>query len=380
MPMPSDRLRQLLRRFYGNRSIRLTPEGTRFILFTLAVGVAAINTGNNLLYLLLAMMLSLIVMSGILSEQSLRGLDIHRRLPDRLYANRPGHGVFTITNRKARLPTFSLRILDTVGKTTIDRGIHLLYLRPQASSMHTFPLQAPRRGLYRVEEVRLLTRFPFGLFTKVATVPLLSETVVYPELIPLPRRMQGALAAVGSEWERRRRGQGSALYNLRSYQAGDDSRAIHWKTSARQAVLMVREVEAEEDRRMTVHLPLLAPDGFAETPEGSSEPERQFERGVSLTASLLTHFQQQGHAVRLLLGDEDFGYGLDAPHMHRLLHALALCRPERDVETGGQPDERSRRGETRRVGEPMVVVWPWEGPVRSAQALGAMVLRAKDVA
>ncbi|TLY20952.1 MAG: hypothetical protein E6K66_09515, partial [Nitrospirae bacterium] len=50
------------------RSIRLTSEGTRFLLFTFGIGLAAINTGNNLFYLLLAMMLSLIVISGLLSE------------------------------------------------------------------------------------------------------------------------------------------------------------------------------------------------------------------------------------------------------------------------------------------------------------------------
>lgn len=378
--MRLSRLRQILRRFYRHRSIRLTPEGTRFILFTLAVGVAAINTGNNLLYLLLAMMLSLIVMSGILSEQSLKGLDIQRRLPDHLYANRPGHGVFTITNRKARLPTFSLRLMDTVGNTSVDRGIHLLYLRPRGAAWHRFPLQVSRRGLYRVEEVRLLTRFPFGLFAKVATIPLLSETVVYPEVIPLPRQVQGELAAMGSEWQRRRRGQGSTLYNLRGYHAGDDSRAIHWKTSARQGVLMVREVEAEEDRRMTVLLPLQAPEGFAETPEGSSEPERQFERAVSLTASVLTHFQQRGYAVRLRLGDEDLGYGVDAAHVHRLLHALALCRPEREVGPENRMDDGGRRIEVDRAGEPVIMVWPWDEPARPSLGGGTIVLRARDFA
>src|SRR5438105_13638821 len=63
------RLRDLLHSAYNYRSIRLTSDGTRFVVLTLAVGVAAINTGNNLLYLLLAMILSIIVHSGMISEQ-----------------------------------------------------------------------------------------------------------------------------------------------------------------------------------------------------------------------------------------------------------------------------------------------------------------------
>src|SRR2546426_12793719 len=84
--MRFERIREFFRWFYRYRSLRLTPERVRFLLLTLAVGVAALNTGNNLLYLLLAMMLSLIVMSGILSEQCLRHLVIRRRIPEHVFA------------------------------------------------------------------------------------------------------------------------------------------------------------------------------------------------------------------------------------------------------------------------------------------------------
>ena len=47
---------------------------------TLLVGFGAINTGNNLLYLLLGMMLALILLSGVLSETTLRKLRVRRRL------------------------------------------------------------------------------------------------------------------------------------------------------------------------------------------------------------------------------------------------------------------------------------------------------------
>src|SRR3954447_20727235 len=71
------------------RRLTFTREGKYFVGITVGVGFAAINTGNNLLYLLLGMMLSLIVASGILSEVSLRGLEVTRRPPSRLHAGRP---------------------------------------------------------------------------------------------------------------------------------------------------------------------------------------------------------------------------------------------------------------------------------------------------
>src|SRR5262249_58543928 len=78
-----------IRAMSRRRSIRFTPEGVRFLLFTLGIGLAAINTGNNLFYLLLAMMLSLIVVSGLLSEHCLRRLEFRRHMPDLIMANEP---------------------------------------------------------------------------------------------------------------------------------------------------------------------------------------------------------------------------------------------------------------------------------------------------
>src|SRR5690349_24747196 len=103
-----SRLRYLLTR----RSLRLTSEGTRFLLFTIGIGVAALNTGNNLFYLLLAMMLSLVVISGLLSEQCLRWLDFRRHLPDLIMADQPSTITVSITNRSRWLPSYSPRRFD----------------------------------------------------------------------------------------------------------------------------------------------------------------------------------------------------------------------------------------------------------------------------
>ena len=72
------------------RRLRATREGKYFVGITLGVGFAAVNTGNNLLYLLLGMMLSLIIASGILSEVSLRDLSLTRTPPDAL-SHRDSH-------------------------------------------------------------------------------------------------------------------------------------------------------------------------------------------------------------------------------------------------------------------------------------------------
>jgi hypothetical protein len=58
--------RQRLRRWFTPpRTLQITGAGRVYLLIALGVGLGALNTGNNLLYLLLGLMLSLIVLSGV---------------------------------------------------------------------------------------------------------------------------------------------------------------------------------------------------------------------------------------------------------------------------------------------------------------------------
>jgi uncharacterized protein (DUF58 family) len=360
------RLREFFRWFYRYRSIRLTSEGTRYVLLTLAVGVAAINTGNNLLYLLLAMLLSLIVMSGLLSEQSLKQLEFRRRMPDRIFANRPATVSLSIANRKRRLPTFSLRVLDVVAGEAVERGIRLLHAPPRSVTMQSYPILVARRGRFRIEGIKLLTRFPFGLFLKAATLPFASETVVYPEIKPLPAALRHDLAGLGHDQTASRRGPGVALYNLRRYQPGDDSRAIHWKTTARQRRLMVRETETEDQRRVVLALPTTVP----------VSARAAFEQAVSLTASLAASFHAQGYALRLLIGSQDIPYGAGEAHYDAVLRALALCQPELEAPL---PPGFHALPQWAASGEPTLVVLAWPDPEALSACRGVTrVLMATD--
>ena len=79
----------LLKRLPGwlwNRQVKTTREGYLFLGILIAVGAAATNTGNNLLYLVLAMMFAVLFASFMLSEYSLENLRLERELPRRVHA------------------------------------------------------------------------------------------------------------------------------------------------------------------------------------------------------------------------------------------------------------------------------------------------------
>jgi len=309
------RARRLFRHFLRHRSTRVTTEGTRFLFFTLAVAVAAINTGNNLFYLLLAMMLSIILMSGIMAEYCLRRLEFHRHLPPLVYAGEPMTATVVVANRKSRLPSFSLRLWDVTGEQEIDRGLTVWQLMPGASHILSYPLIATRRGRLCFDGVRVGTSFPFGLFYKKAYYSLDGSVVVAPVVRPVEKTLLQRLSLLGQDFSLPRKGHGSDLYNLRQYHAGDDSRTIHWLSTARTSKLMVREMEAEDQRRVTLILSLLAPLSY----------DPQFEEAVSLTASMARDLGARGYQVRLIAGETRSHFGQGEAHLLQIMETLALC-------------------------------------------------------
>src|SRR3989338_5242040 len=82
-----SRFKDSLRRWLKPpRRLRFTRFGTYVVLITLGIGLGAMNTGNNLIYLVFGMMLGFITASGVISEMSLRGLQVDWIIPTELFA------------------------------------------------------------------------------------------------------------------------------------------------------------------------------------------------------------------------------------------------------------------------------------------------------
>ncbi len=298
------------------RTIRPTREGWWLIGATLVVGLAATNTGNNLLYLILAMMLSFTAISGVLSEQALRRVRLRRGMPDRIFAGTPATFSVRLTNGKRRLPSYALYVAeaDPAGRTTPER--FFLKVDPQGHEGWTYSLVFPRRGRHPLPGLRLFTRFPFGLFIK-SSRPLQNQPVlVYPTVRPLARHEVPAALEAG--WrERHRRGRGVGLYNLRQYRPGDDPRLLHWKTSARAGDLILREREEEERPQVRLVLDDPAPGWDSDA----------VEKELSYAASVAAHAIRRGAALELVTGDGVLPSGTGEAHLDRVLERLALYAP-----------------------------------------------------
>ena len=298
------------------RVLRPTREGWWFIGAAFAIGLAATNTGNNLLYLLFAMLLGFITISGVLSEQAHRGLVVRRHIPDAVHAGAPAYFSLALANRKRRLPSFSLHLEEEDPASGVMRHHYVVRLGPDEQTTWTYPLLFPRRGRHRLPGYRVWTRYPFGLFTKATRLRERPEVLVLPAVHPLDGPTAGSLRWADGR-PRPRRGRGSDLDELRDFRDGDDPRRIHWKSTARTGRLILRELQEEEARRLRLVVYGPAPGA----------PEEAVERDISLTASLAAHWLRQGAEVQLVLPDGETPWGSHPRHLRLILEALALFRP-----------------------------------------------------
>jgi uncharacterized protein (DUF58 family) len=306
----------------------VTANGWWCIGIILGLGFAGTNTGNNLVYLLFSMLLSLLLVSIVLSEVALGRLRLRAVPPDDVYAGRPAIFGAVLANGKRRLASYAIGV--EVPAPEGRRVLGLGRLPAGAEQLLTWEAALPRRGRHRLPALRIQTRFPFGFYLKSHVVEVFDEVLVFPAVRPVaPGRFPDVRGTGGSAT--RRRGRGHDLYNLRPYRAGDDPRLIHWRSSAKAQALTVRELE--EDTALDVRVVLT---GAASGPDA-------LERGVSEAASLAVHFLRWGAAVEVA------GPGLMVPsgrgraHERAVLTALALYGPAAGEETRPAAPAGARR-------------------------------------
>jgi uncharacterized protein (DUF58 family) len=264
----------------------------------MVVALAALNTGNNLLYMVLACLLAGLLISGLLSRIVLGGVDVQLELPEHIFARRTVLAIAELYNEKQMMPSFSISLVSDVGQTErgkapdassrqiLDRPVYFSYIPHGQAARQNVELTFPRRGIYRQDALGLRTKFPFGFLQKTRRLKSGMEVVVYPQIQPTEEFYE-VLPLVSGELESYQRGRGNDLYAIRDYQFNDSARHVDWKASARIGALQVKEFAREDERRvMLVFDPYVNAQG---TEGGSAE---QFERAVTLCAGLAWNFYE----------------------------------------------------------------------------------------
>jgi uncharacterized protein (DUF58 family) len=295
--------------------LRLTRWGMAYLVASVVLGLAAVNTGNNALMALLGLALGSYVVSGTWSRQVLAAIEATVDLPMEVYADRPAVVDVELTNTSGYFPAHGLVIRDAAGRSVLRE----FFLATGQKRRHSVEVVFPNRGWHELGPWRLEVVLPLGFFLKSKILVASSQVLVYPRLLPASmasvrrgggRRSPDALESRGREGD---------VTQLRDFHEGDELRAIHWKQTARQQHLVVVE------RQRTTEKPVFyVVDPRLDDPTDPQQLER-FELLVSEVATGVVQRLREGIRVGLVVGS------LVGPPVRSVRRAPLLLRPLAEV-------------------------------------------------
>ncbi|HEY0788484.1 MAG TPA: DUF58 domain-containing protein, partial [Thermoanaerobaculia bacterium] len=240
--------------------VRLTRFGGAYLLFTLLIGFAALNTGNNSLYIGLAYMLAGLLVSGMASKGGLHHLQVELAGVDEAWAGKPAEATLRVRNRS--------RIWTVRDVVVVSEHLEEPVLVPIVPRRATVDVGArfvfPKRGPVRMQKLDLYTRYPFGLLLKKRRVRFEGEIVVFPRLLDTEVRRLAADAAKRDAIPRPRQGTGQEIFAFRDYVRGDSLRHVHWKKSASLGRWIMKQLQEEAGTSLAVAIDPVRPGSASE--------------------------------------------------------------------------------------------------------------------
>jgi uncharacterized protein (DUF58 family) len=331
----------------------VTREGVIYLALALVIAVAALNTGNNLLFIIVSAMLAAVVVSGVVSNAMLRRLDLEVDLPEHVFAGETISSRVTLANPRRLLPAFSVSVVTpersrrklqwsraefhfpfgrrkgsewvtlpdwklsyrrpaATAPPIFEGAVYFPYIAPHGNATGDVELSFQKRGLYSQDSFGLRSRFPFSFLIKTRRIALARELVVYPSVDQTDEALE-ILPMITGEFESFVRGRGFDLYRIREYTPDDSARHVDWKATARSGALKIREFTREDERRLCI---------VFDNPVAGSVSADEYESAVQLTASLAWHFAEEGAQLSFAAPAYD-----GSPEVYDFLRYLGLVQP-----------------------------------------------------
>lgn len=257
--------------------------GLLFMGVTALLGVGAINSQNNLLFLVFGLCLGAMIISGVLSGSMMMGLRLRRLAVADAVVGSPLHIGYLLRSTANTISAYAILIRERADPGDIAPsplpGACVLKVGP-GEQVHAYAAFVPtRRGKLRLDSVEASSSFPFGVFRKSVSISQPAEVLILPRVRPVRDELFRSLVSrrySTSNALSNRRGIGEEFWGLREYVPGDSTRLIAWRSAARTGELVVRQHTETPVPRVRVIIV------FAQ-----HRPEQDHERLIEAAASVI---------------------------------------------------------------------------------------------
>ncbi|GAA3932845.1 DUF58 domain-containing protein [Microbacterium soli] len=245
-------------------------------------------------------------------------LDLAR---DRVVVGERAVGALTLRNHGSRaiLPS---RVVLPVGNGRGEFSIHRLAPGHEAEELFAIPTH--RRGVVEVGPVSVVRGDPLGLFERTHHREDPVDLYVHPrttlfggQSLGFLRDLEGLPAADLSRDD-------VSFHTLLEYQPGDDLRHVHWRSTARTGIMMVRQFEETRRSHFVIGLSCSARD---------YRTDDEFELAISIAGSIGLRALRDSQRVDVRVQGRELPAGTGM----RLLDSLSMVEHTRPRD-GGVPE------------------------------------------
>lgn len=288
--------------------IRIRKAGYIYILLTILIGFSAVNTGNNLIYIVTSALLSYMLISGIFGKRNIQGLEVGITFPEEIYAGNEVPVLVKLTNTKTLMPAFLIRV-------SIE-GVDMLFpfVGAGSSASHHLPMRFPKRGAHFLREITISSVFPFNFFTRYKRASEGIPFLVFPQPLRCNlldtgdhnTRWKGDVSSNTTGYE-------SEIISIRDYIAGDHPKYINWKLTAKTGTLKTKELSSIELEHVMINFDLME--------------KKNLEFAISCATFTVLKLMRLQVPIGMVISGETIRPGLSAWHKTRILTRLAHYVP-----------------------------------------------------
>lgn len=279
----------------------ITLEGWYFLGIMGFILAGALLRHMNLLILLFGLMLGPMYVNWRIVAHSLRNIRVSRSAPSSIVAGEKLVVDIKATNEGKRT-RWAVRVDDKLTSVSFNGvllrpGVLFSRISPDETQSEAYEGIVPARGRYALGPLKVTTRFPLGLVRRTVVHSIDDEIIVYPRIGQLTHAWKERLQSTyhGSRPVKRQQGlMEGDFHALRDYRHGDSQRWIHWRTTARRGMPMVRQFERQRHHDLALLLNLWVPESYVSTDLESVE------LAVSFAATVVSDMCQRGQSQMLL--------------------------------------------------------------------------------
>lgn len=271
------------------RGVSITREGTYyFLVFLFILAGAIVRSRIQLLMLLACMLLGPLLYNAWVVYRSLRFVKFVRKVPHLLSC---GEAFFVEVTAKnsGRNATYAVVIEDKLVQTAgvepePAQRVEVFFAKIAKHGEATLSYKAVirKRGKYQLGPLTASTAFPLGLMRNSRPDTVVSTVVVMPKLGSMTPAWRRMIQQEQSGFSSSRRQHGlleGDFYGLREWRSGDPKQWIHWRSSAKQGELVVRQFEKQNQQDFVLLVDAWIPA------EPTPQDKERAERIISMAAT-----------------------------------------------------------------------------------------------